>query len=151
MNIQKSYTKEIVVLVSSEAAYRALTAEIGEWWVAPDGNASKVGDTPIFNFGPTYWKMKVKDLVPSKLVVWECIEANHVDERLAENAQREWVGTILKWEIKKIPEGTKIHFMHQGLISSLNCYKVCKEGWDYYFADSLKRYLDSGKGKPFNS
>lgn len=153
MSDKESYVREIAVSASPEAAYRALTEEIGKWWVMPDGDANKVGDIPVFRFGRTYWKMRVTELVSAHKVVWECIEANHIDKQISESAKKEWEGTTLTWEITGKNNGKNvssiIHFVHDGLSPSLECYEVCKNGWDYFFVSSLKKYLDTGKGDPF--
>jgi len=150
MKSQKNYSREIIVSTGPHDAYLALTEDIDKWWVAPEGKAEAVGDNPEFRFGESFWKMNVKELIPDKQITWECIEAHHLDEGLPKGAKEEWTGTTLKWKITKDPNGTKICFVHEGLDPSLGCYKICKEGWDYFFVDSLKRYLNSGKGKPFN-
>jgi len=80
MDNGKGYSREIVVLASVHDDYLALTEGIGKWWVASEGKSIEVGDTPTFRFGETYWKMRVKELISDKKVVWECIEANHIDE-----------------------------------------------------------------------
>ena len=148
---EASYDREIVVSASPDGAYSALTAEIGKWWVVPEGGATAVGDTPVFRFGPTYWKMRIKEIIWEERIVWECIAANHIDQVLPPGAQDEWVGTTLKWDINRMPEGTRIRLVHEGLSPALKCYETCKKGWDYFFVESLQEYLNSGEGKPFKS
>ncbi len=78
----------------------------------------------------------------------ECIEAHHIHEGLPESILNEWEGTKLIWQIQQEGENTKIMFTHDGLIPSLDCYDVCEAGWDHFFVNSLKGYLDNGEGNP---
>ena len=150
MNISKnSYTREIVVSNTPTAAYQALTAEFDKWWTTSCNPISSVGDTTTFRFGPTYWVMRANNLVPDNCIELECIEAHHLHDGLSSAILNEWEGTKLKWEILELGEITKIRLVHEGLLPSLNCYEICKEGWDYYFVNSLKKYLDTGKGLPY--
>ena len=63
----------------------------------------------------------------------------------------EWNGSKLRWEIQKQDKKTKITLVHEGLVSSLECYEVCEQGWDYFFVKSLKQYLNTGEGSPFEN
>jgi hypothetical protein len=144
----KNYTRDIVVTVNAAAAYRALTEEIDKWW-APTSNAiSAVGDTVTIRFDPTYWTLRVNKLVQDERVEFECIEANHVVDRFPDSIREEWTGTKLIWKIQNQAGKTKISFIHEGLNPSLMCFDICEAGWNYYFVNSLKSYLDTGKGTP---
>lgn len=146
-----SYTREILVSNTPSAAYRALTSGFTKWWTTSCNPVSENGDQIIFRFGPTYWIMRASNLVPDKIVELECIEAHHVHAGLPSSILNEWEGTKLKWGIQKQNEKTKIILVHEGLMPSLECFEVCKQGWDYFFVNSLKQYLDTGKGSPFEN
>jgi hypothetical protein len=107
------------------------------------------GDTIRFGFGATYWVMRANKLILDKYVELECIKAHHVYEGLSASILKEWEGTKLKWEIQKQGKNTKITLTHEGLVPLLDCYKVCEKGWDYYFGNSLKKYLNEGIGSPY--
>ncbi len=38
-----------------------------------------------------------------------------------------------------------------GLVPTLECFEVCAQGWDYFFVNSLKQYLVTGEGSPFEN
>jgi hypothetical protein len=137
-----SYSREIVVSNTPNAAFRALTVEFDKWWTASSVPISGVGDKVTFRFAPTYWTMLVTKLSADQYVELECIEAHHVHEGLPESILKEWEGTTLKWVIQPERELTKIRFVHEGLVPSLDCYGICEQGWDHFFVDGLKRYLD---------
>jgi hypothetical protein len=142
-----SYTREIIVSNTPDAAYRALTSEFGKWWTESSGPINAAGDKVTFRFDPTYWTMRSTKLLPNTIVELECIEAHHIHEGLPASIRKEWEGTKLIWNIQQQGDNTKITFVHD-LIPSLNCYKICEMGWDHFFVSSLKQYLDSGEGTP---
>ncbi len=143
----KSYTHEITVSNTPGAAYRALTSEFDRWWASSSGSLT-ASNTMTIRFDPTYWTMRATNLVPDECVELECIEAHHIHEGLPESILKEWEGTTLRWQIQQEGEHTKIMFTHDGLIPSLGCYDVCEAGWDHFFVNSLKSYLDNGEGNP---
>lgn len=143
-----SYTREIVVSNSPNAAYRALTLEFDKWWTPGSNSIRSVDDTVTFRFDSTYWIMRAKILVPNEYVELECVEAHHVHEGLPPSILKEWEGSKLKWNIEKRGEKISIAFVHEGLVPTLGCYDICEAGWDHFFVESLKDYLDKGKGDP---
>jgi len=146
-----NYTREIIVSSTPYSAYKALTTGFDKWWTTGCGPVSKTGDEITFKFGSSYWVMQANNLVPGELVELECTEAHHLHDGLPSSILNEWKGSILKWEIQKQGNKTKIVFSHDGLLPSLECYEVCAQGWDYYFVNSLKQYLDTGEGSPFEN
>ena len=146
-----SYTREIIVSTTPSAAYRALTNGFDKWWTTSCNPISEPGDRITFRFGSTYWVMRANSLVPDNFVELECLEAHHVHEGLPLSILNEWEGTRLRWQIQKHGEKTKIIFVHAGLVPSLDCYEVCEQGWDNFFVSSLKQYLDTGEGSPFEN
>jgi hypothetical protein len=146
--VANSYTREIVVSNTPSAAYRALTSEFDKWWTSSSRPVNAVGDTVTFKFDTTYWTMRATKLVHEKSVELECVEAHHVHEGLPASIRKEWEGTELKWNIQQQGDETKISFIHEGLVPSLDCYEICEIGWDHFFVNSLKNYLDTGEGNP---
>jgi hypothetical protein len=65
-----------------------------------------------------------------------------LSELLPGSILKEWEGTKLKWRIEKGGNSTRIIFIHEGLTPNLGCYDICETGWDYFFANSLKDYLE---------
>jgi hypothetical protein len=146
-----SYTSEITITSTPKAAYQALTTGFDKWWTTDCNRISETGDEVTFKFGSTYWVMRATNLIPDKFVELECIEAHHVHDGLPSSILNEWKGSKLKWEVQKQDKKTKIILVHEGLMPSLKCYEVCGQGWAYFFVNSLKQYLDTGKGSPFEN
>jgi len=145
---KQSYSKELWVTTDSELAFNAITIEIDKWWTTLSSKAQNVGDKLTVRFGDTTYKvMKVTKAIPDQAIAWEVVEANIDHEDLTKTD--EWVGTKIKWEIEQSTSGCKISFLHDGLIPTFECYQVCERGWDY-FLESLKDFLNTGKGRPYD-
>lgn len=146
----KNYAKSIVVNASAADAYTALTSGMEHWWTKPDLPMKTVGDRSKFTFPPgvSYWTFEATDLIPSRRVEMECVDALHIHERQPKEIEQEWLGTKAIFIIESDGDKTRIQLEHVGLQPTLLCYDVCEAGWDLFFLVSLQSYLDTGKGKP---
>lgn len=146
----EDYSKTISVDASPQDTYVALTNGFEKWWTMPDNPIQAVGDVARFKFPPgeAFWTFQATNLVPGKLVDLRCVEANHLHEGMPDAIREEWLGTSLTWHIREEDGKTVIHFVHSGLTPTLHCFEICEAGWDYFFVDSLKAYLDTGVGLP---
>ena len=77
-----------------------------------------------------------------------CSIFNSLLENLTKND--EWKGTAIVWKSTGNETGTRITLTHKGLIPKLECFEICRTGWNY-FLQSLKKYLETGKGYPFKN
>jgi len=146
-----NYTHEIAVSSTPSETYQALTTGFDKWWTTSCNAIYEIGEKITFRFGASYWVMQVTKLIPNRLVEFACIEAHHEHDGLPSSIINEWQGTKLQWEINMQDDKTNIVFVHEGLVPSLDCFEVCEKGWDYYFANSLKQYLETGVGSPFTA
>lgn len=60
----------------------------------------------------------------------------------------EWVNTKLIFDISPESSKTKVTFTHEGLIPDYECYQVCNDAWNGYIHNSLKNFIETGKGNP---
>jgi hypothetical protein len=62
----------------------------------------------------------------------------------------DWVGTVPTFTLSE-PDtgGCDLRFRHEGLSPRLECYDMCRTGWDQYLP-SLRDYIDGGTGNPFS-
>jgi hypothetical protein len=145
-----NYKSKITVNADADKVFWALTEGMHEWWTVPDAPMKKVGDRSKFTFPPgkSYWTFEASVLEPGKCVEMICVDALHLHEGQPEEVETEWLGTRVVWNIETMGPQTNIHIEHHGLVPSLHCFSICEEGWDFFFTDSLKAYLDTGAGKP---
>ncbi len=135
------YSQTIRVRANASNSFTAITETIGDWWGVVDGKILKDSDEFTVKFGETFWKFRTVEFTPNTKLVWECVDAHHVHAGLSD-IEKEWVGTRVEWRLTERDNGTEIEMTHKGLNPSLNCYGVCKEGWDYFFLKSLRTYLN---------
>lgn len=141
-----NYSKELNVNATPNMVYKAITSEIDSWWTIHSNKADKLGSILTVRFGETTIKeMIVTELIEDKKLTWKVTKA-HIDIKEL-TAKDEWVGTEIKWSISNAGSGSKILFTHIGLTPQFECYDACEGGWNY-FLDSLKSYLNNGKGTP---
>ena len=142
-----NYHSSFFVNSSGQAAYRAITESIAEWWTEDfSGTANTLNAEFTVRFGTTFKTMKVIELIPNEKVVWSCIDTL-IDMPELKNKE-EWKDTKIVWEIEKKSQHTNISLTHIGLTPRVACYAICEKGWES-FLESLKSFLEKGKGTPF--
>lgn len=145
--LRRSYSTEILISANPESVYNAITKGIDKWWTESSNQALHVGDRLTVRFEKTTsWVMIVSEALPNRSLVWKVAEANHDLDGISK--KDEWKGTTIKWKIEENETGSKITFIHEGLVPALECYEICEAGWGY-FLGSLKNYLETGKGNPY--
>ncbi len=144
------FQKTITVATTDKKVVEALTAGVNRWWGNIDNTQTmKEGDEfSIYFEENTEWRFVVSKLNLNKEVHWKCIYANHSYGGV-KGIKEEWLNSEIKWTINQItPNDTNVHFEHIGLTPDLNCYEMCHAGWTHFVANSLKQYLETGKGQP---
>ncbi len=142
------YNKTVEIDAPAEAVYGAITGNITRWWTTGSGDASEPGTVFTTRFGATYNHIRVSHLTPGRRVEWDIVEHYHAHETLSRND--EWTGTRILWSLTPVGgDKTRLDFTHEGLIESMACWDICEAGWDFFLVDSLKPYLENGKGQPF--
>ena len=137
------YTKQIHVNAAPDKVFDTLTAaaEFGAWWAPATGSAAEAGalrmtfdgiDDPLI--------MRVRQATRPSAVTWDIEESNVLPE---------WVGSALTFTLSPSSSGgCDLRFEHQGLNPRLECYEMCRTGWDQYLP-SLRDYIETGTGNPF--
>jgi uncharacterized protein YndB with AHSA1/START domain len=146
---QHSYTTVLLVDASPETAYAAVT-DVRAWWSEDlEGDTDAVG--AVFDFRGNHEgvnvhraRIRVTDLVPGELVAWR-VESN---EFTFTDAQEEWVDTRIVFELVPDGDGTRIRFRHEGLVPLHECYDVCSNAWAHFIHDSLRGFIEDGRGEP---
>lgn len=141
------FTQRLVIGATPAAVYAALTTPTGlrAWWTQDCDVDTRRGGRLHFRFGRNHKEMRIETLAPDA-VEWRCTAAAIVTAGLAR--QDEWVGTRIVFRLT--PEGacrTRLEFSHIGLTPALECYDLCRGGWQYFLA-SLQQYLETGRGTP---
>jgi len=140
------YQKTLTINKPVSEVYNAITKHIADWWSNDlSGAAANVGDSFTIAFGKTQKRFNIIEAIPDEKVVWQCEKA-YINMAALTN-KSEWIGTKLYWALTPNGNATTLHFLHEGLNQSFECYDVCENGWNFFLA-SLQLYIETGTGKP---
>jgi uncharacterized protein YndB with AHSA1/START domain len=142
-SVDSDLVREFEVDVPPERVFDALTTLDGlaGWWTTLLAGDPAAGGQVEFRFRGMDEKivMRVDEASRPTRVGWTC---------LAHSGHPEWEGTTIAFELLRLNGLTCLRFRHAGLTVDLDCYKVCKAGWDRFLA-SLLDYAATGHGRPF--
>ena len=144
MTATDDYTKKVHISASPERVFQILTtpAEFAEWWAPATGSATENGELQVtFDGIEDPVVLRVKQATGPSTVAWE-VQACTVFP--------EWVGTTPAFTLSEAGTGgCDLRFRHEGVSPQLECYDMCREGWDQSLT-SLRDYIETGTGNPFS-
>jgi uncharacterized protein YndB with AHSA1/START domain len=140
-----NFTASFTVERSPEEVFDALTNVRGWWSQAIDGRTDRLGARFKYRYTDLHRStQKITELVPGRKVVWHVVDGrlNFVKDK------SEWNGTDIVFDIVRKGGKTELRMTHVGLVPALECYRECTDAWGFYFNDSLRRLIATGKGRP---
>ncbi|HEU0030416.1 MAG TPA: SRPBCC domain-containing protein [Kofleriaceae bacterium] len=136
------YSIENTIDIHAPAAriVEALTTQSGieGWWTT---------DTDVCDREATFRFGKQGDLVEVRFAIEDKTASRVALTCIAETNNADWLGTELVFALSPIAGGTRVALVHAGYPAKNEVYANCVEGWAF-FLDSLKRYLETGRGEP---
>lgn len=141
----KSFTVTIEVAKSPQYVFKSITNDVAKWWGGKDlqGSSKKLNDEFIIHHpGAHYSKQKLVEVIPGKKIVWLVTEST-LD--WLQKDKREWTNTKMIFEIVPKGDNTVLHFTHEGLVPTKECYPLCHEGWNIVIRDYLYYLITEGK------
>ena len=110
------------------------------WWTEDTTGDPTVGGTIRFRFDgapdPGGFDTRVLETRPDELVLWEVTEG-----------PEEWVGTRVRFELKRDDDHTILLFSHLGWPQAGEFMHHCSTKWATFLM-SLKRLVETGTGEP---
>jgi uncharacterized protein YndB with AHSA1/START domain len=142
---RSSYTTSFTVERTPAEVFDAIN-DVRSWWMTTvDGDNQAVGDEFSYRVpGVHFCKMRVTELTPGEKVVWTVVD-NHMGFI---SDQSEWIGTEIRFELSEKDGGTKLHFTHDGLVPTYECFDICQNAWTFYVGQSLRSLAATGAGEP---
>jgi hypothetical protein len=141
----KSFTATILVDKSPATVFRAIQ-NFRAWWSEEiEGNTDKLNEEFFYHYKDIHLcKMKLTEAVADKKLVYQVLDNqfNFIQDKT------EWINTKLIFEISTEGNKTKVHFTHEGLVPTYECYDVCNDAWSGYINKSLFHLISTGKGEP---
>jgi uncharacterized protein YndB with AHSA1/START domain len=132
--------EERTIAATPQSVFNALTRQdkIVCWWTDEARVKPEVGSLGEFRFRPPagVLQFEVTGLDADKKVSW-----------LSRQGPPQWKGTSVTWQLTPVHNGTRVLFTHDGFAQVDEVYKRTRGNWAY-FLDSLKSYLETGKGTP---
>lgn len=140
-----SYSKTIAVNVPAIRSFDAIKNFRGWWSEDIEGETDKLNEIFFYHYKDIHLcRMKLIHAIPGQKLIYEVVgnRFNFIDD------QSEWVGTRLVFDIFSEGERSKIIFTHEGLVRDYECFQVCNDAWNGYIGNSLKNFIETGKGNP---
>jgi uncharacterized protein YndB with AHSA1/START domain len=135
-----SIVEERIVAATPERVFNALTKqeEIVQWWSDEAQVKPEIGSIGEFRFRP-----------PAGVLQFEVAELNNGENVrwISRQGPPQWAGTSVTWQLAPVPNGTRVTFTHDGFANIDAAYEQTRRNWQY-FLNSLKSYLETGKGTP---
>ena len=139
----KSFTTTIEVAKSKNEVFNAIK-EVSKWWNSEDfeGNSSNLNDEFIIHHpNQHYSKQRLIEVLPGKKIVWLVTESKLY---WLENNKEEWTNTKMIFDITTQGDKTILHFTHEGLVPTKECYAMCEKGWTMIIKDWLFHFITVG-------
>jgi uncharacterized protein YndB with AHSA1/START domain len=112
---------------------------IRAWWTAATSSERHGDDVRLFSGDRENFVSFTIDHAPGSGDVAWAVTACVVED---------WVGTKPTFSVRRNDDGTTaIRFRHVGLRPELECFDMCRDGWNH-FMPSLHQYLETGAGRP---
>ncbi|XZE35457.1 SRPBCC family protein [Pirellulaceae bacterium SH501] len=146
-----NYKFESIFDAPIDRVYRALTTQFGlrAWWTSDCECGIEEGDEVVVRFDNTFKLMQIIRLVPCSEVQWRVLDSFLDVPGLSK--KDEWIGTTIGMSLVEESDlRTRFVLEHVGLTSSIECYEICSGGWAH-FLESLKEFVETGKGRPFQA
>jgi uncharacterized protein YndB with AHSA1/START domain len=123
---------------SPDDVYAALTTVEGlsGWWATDTKGQTEVGGILKFRFEPGGIDMLVLELNTGESVLWEVTDG-----------PAEWIGTTVRWDLKKEGDYTIVLFAHEGWKEPVEFMYHCSTKWATFLV-SLKQLVETGTGAP---
>jgi hypothetical protein len=140
-----SFSKIIHVNKHPAEAFDAIRNFRGWWSEDIDGDTGMINEVFFYHYKDIHLcRMQLIESIPGERLVYRVLENdfNFVSDKT------EWVDTRLIFDIFSEGTGTCVKFTHDGLTPDDECYAVCHDAWTGYIGNSLKNYIESGKGQP---
>ena len=140
----ENFTSTILVEQSPAEVYKAVTNPRLWWSEEIDGNTDKLNEEWTYRFEDNHrCKMKTTEMTPDKKVVW-LVKDNYFKFT---KDPTEWTGNKITFDISRQGNKTRLVFTQVGLVSSYECYNVCRDAWTGFIQKSLQNLIKTGKGQ----
>lgn len=141
----KSFSLTVTFDRSPDKVFIAITDVRGWWSQEIEGSTEQLNDEFTYRYQDVHsCKMKLIEVVPGQKIVWQVVD-NYFSFT---KDKSEWIGTNVIFELSEKDGKTCLHFTHEGLVPTYECYTACVNGWTQYIQHSLPALVATGTGQP---
>lgn len=116
----------------------SLPEGLNQWWTKTSTGTPAVGSSYQLGFGPDHqWVATVTNSETDAVFELEFVEAD-----------ADWAGTRVGFELSRIENGTHVRFHHHGWAQDNEHYRTSCYCWAMYLR-VMKRYLEYGETVPY--
>jgi uncharacterized protein YndB with AHSA1/START domain len=139
--IMPAIVLERIIAAAPERVFAALTQQndLARWWTNDLSVTAKRGTLAEFRFsqGAAVRQVLVAELVSGERVRW-----------FLRRGPAHWAGTTITWRLSPVQRQTRLVFTQSEFAQVSALFAQTRFEWGYYL-DSLKAYLETGKGAPY--
>ncbi|WP_239618393.1 SRPBCC family protein [Cohnella mopanensis] len=142
--MDQNYRTSFTVDRSPEEVFAAINNVRGWWSEEIEGRTDELGQFNHHYKDMHRCTIQITELVPGNKVVW------HIADNYFSfvKDKSEWKDTDIVFEIARKGDHTEVHFTHEGLVPSLECYGVCSNAWGTLINGNLHDLVTTVKGQP---
>jgi uncharacterized protein YndB with AHSA1/START domain len=132
--------QDFPIHAAPDRVFQAISSPRGlnQWWTNTCSGQVNLGATYELGFGPAYqWRAAVT----------RC-ERPAAFELTLQQADADWTGTRVGFELAQVPTGTSVRFYHRGWSGENDHYRTSCHCWALYLR-LLRRYLEHGERVPY--
>lgn len=134
--------QELTIQANANSVFDAIARPEGltQWWANRATGTLQVGALTEIRFdNGEVMQMEITELEIGKTLHWKVRQAPHG-----------WEGSVITWDLTPLTQKTRLQFGHRDLTTNHTGYSTeqTRMGWEY-FLESLKSYLEKGKGTPY--
>ena len=132
--------QDFPINVAPARVFEAISAPVSldRWWTKTCTGRPAVGVEYGLGFGPGYqWRAVVTKCDPPVAF-----------ELTLDQADRDWTGTRVGFELQPTPTGTQVRFYHRGWPTANEHYRISCHCWALYLR-LLRRHLEQGEAVPY--
>jgi uncharacterized protein YndB with AHSA1/START domain len=137
------YTTQVHFDVPPERVFGTLTNpdSFAAWWTPATGSAGEGGELRLTFAGiDNPLLIHVTEAKRFAVLRWNITACDFLPD---------WVGTTPGFTLTESGAGEcELRFRHEGLNPRLDCYDMCRTGWDQHLP-SLRDYIQTGTGSPY--
>lgn len=125
---------------SIERVFEAISLphHLDQWWTKRSAGSPGQGAEYELWFGPGYdWRAVIEAFDPPGVLEYRMTEAD-----------REWQGTRVGFQLEKNGSGTQVRFQHVGWPHQTDHFRTSSFCWAMYLR-ILRRYLEHGEQVPY--